>query len=383
MNRRFLLVGVVIILLLAIPLTVFILQQQTQTKQHAAPSTTLGFSTTQQQVTVGQSFNVDVSITPGSNQVSFVKLSIQYDQTKIATAGAGITPNPSLNLVTLDGPTYGQCSGNNCFITVTYSIGADPTKAITSQTVLASINFNAIATTDNTSTQLAFSNGTQVLSLATNDQPSENVLSTANSMQLTIGGPSGTPTVTPTGGSNNNNPTVTPTSGSGGGGGTNPTATPASGGGTSAQPPVCTNLLTDNNSSTSAPLTVLFTANGNSPVSTVSKVTFNFGDGSVQDITSAGGIGTATVNVQVSHTYANQGSFTATATLTDANGSISVPSTCSQVITIGTNITPNATTATPTPMKSLRPTGPGQTIMIVGGIGGVVTMLGAFLLFAL
>ena len=377
MNRKFLLFGFILILLLAIPLTVFVLQQQTHTQQHAAASTSLSFSTTATQVSVGQTFSVDVSIAPGTNQVSFVKLNISYDGTKMATSGAGITPNPTLNLVTLDGPTYGQCSGNNCFITVTYSIGADPTKAITSQSVLASISFKAVAATDNGSTSLGFSNGTQVLSLANNDQPSENVLSSSNGTQLTIVAPSGIPT---------------PTTGDTGGGGSStpaaatPTPGGTGGGGTSSQPPICTNLLADRNSSASAPLVVLFTVNGSSPVTSISKVSFNFGDGAVQDITSAGGIGTATVNAQVSHSYQNQGSFTATASLTDANGNISVPETCKQVITIGT-ITPQTqqtiATATPTPMKALPATGPGQTIMIAGGVGAIIAVLGGLLFFGL
>jgi len=249
------------------------------------------------------------------------------------------------------------------------SIGTEVTKAIQgggSPVTIASVNFQGTAVTDTTS--ISFGNGTQVLSLASADQPSENVLATSTPATITVAGP--TTQSTP--------PAEINPPGGGGDMMATPSATP-----TTNQNPLCTSLIADNVSSESAPFTVMFTANGNDPDGTINKVTYNFGDGSVQEATSSGGLGTNTVNPQVSYTYQTNGLFTANATFTDDKGGISDPTTCSLTISVG----PAALSATPTQppvaMKKLLPTGPGQILMIVGAAGVAVMVIGGVLLFGL
>ncbi len=386
MNKKVLLLGFIVVILVAVPLTIFLIGKQTNNRSKAAASTNLSFSTLSGPVGIGSTFSLNVLLDPGQNQVSFVKLIISYDNSKITPTSQGIVPNTSVFPVTLEGPTYNQCTGTACTESITMSIGTEVTKAIQgagSPVTIANLNFNAIAATDpTTGTPIGVANGTQVLSLASTDQPSENVLSAAPApvnviITTTLNGtPTGavTPTNTPT---PTNAPSVTP-GGGGGGGGTTPTPT--------AQNPICTSLTADNTSTASAPLTVNFTANGTDPNTngSISKVTFNFGDGSVQDITSAGGIGTATVNAQVSHTYQSNGLYSATATLYDSSGSTSNPSTCTQTISVG-SVTPTPTngvyaTPTPTPTipvnRPLPPTGPGDILVNIGIIGAVITAIG-------
>ena len=369
---------VTVILLVAIPLTVYLLGQQQETRTEATPSTTLSLVLSSPSVSIktGDNFGVDVTINPGTNQVSFVKLSIGYESSKIGTSQAGFEVSKSSFPVILEGPVY---MDSNILITV--SVGADPTKVIQSPTKVGKITFKALAGTGGASAQVArFNSATQVLSIASSDTPSENVLSTTTPLSLNI--PGGEPVVSPT-------TTV----------------------------PVCTALNADKTPTGSAPFTISFTANGSDADGTIAKVSFDFGDGPLQDVTQGGGIGTKNVSVQTSHTYVNPGTFAGKATLTDNQGNVSTDSSCTKTVTVtaaggsgsGTGQTggtgqvssPTATlapvpTLTPTLIPSLAPSqtgavgtvptappGSAETVMFMGGVGFILTLLGAALLFGL
>ncbi len=378
--KKFFLLGFIVVLLAAVPLTLFLVKQQTKPKSSAAPSTTLSLSTASPNVNTGQSFPVDIRMDPGSNAVSFVKLNLAYDSTKLSASTSGITINTTAFPVTLEGPFVGNCSGNFCTISLTVAIGADNTKAITAAGTVATITFKALAVTDQNPTQITFGNTTQVLSVAQPDSNNENVLSSSNPLSVTIA--NGIASITPSPGlSPTDTPTPSPTST------VNATPTPAGG---NNQPPVCTSLSVDQTIAT-APAALAFTAAGNDPDGVVNKVSFTFGDGFVQDVTDGGGIGTNTVSTQISHTYQNPGTFTATSTLTDNNSAVSsatTPTNCTQTITINSSTstgTGSAVTITPTPtlIAKIPPTGPGDVLVGVG-IGGVIlSILGGILFFAL
>src|SRR5205823_5958346 len=89
------------------------------------------------------------------------------------------------------------------------SVGPDPTKAIQSVVKAATINLKAIANTPaGTPTLVTYGATTQVLSIGSNDQASENVLSSETPATIIIGGaaPSGNPSGGPSG-----NPSDQPT----------------------------------------------------------------------------------------------------------------------------------------------------------------------------
>ncbi|HSX08523.1 MAG TPA: PKD domain-containing protein, partial [Candidatus Saccharimonadales bacterium] len=210
---------------------------------------------------------------------------------------------------------------------------------------------------------------TTVYSVAQADQASENVLSSTTPLALTVatssslsGSPTPTTAVTETPTPTTETSTVTPTS-------------------ATNQPPLCTSLSVDSNTATAGG-SINFTANGNSPAATVSKVTFNFGDGNTLDVTDGGGIGTNNVSLQQAHTYATDGAYTATAIMTDVNSLISNSTSCSQVITIGTG-SALATNPTTAPATTLPSTGPGDTLVIIGIVGAVLSVIGGLLFFGL
>mgnify|MGYP003942006511 CR=1 FL=1 len=87
------------------------------------------------------------------------------------------------------------------------------------------------------------------------------------------------------------------------------------------------------------------------------------------------GTGAATISAQVSHTFNTAGNYTVTAILTDNEGGVSTVGPCSQVVSI------DAEELTPTP--TVKPPGPGDTIMTLGAVGAIISIVGILLIFAL
>jgi hypothetical protein len=277
--------------------------------------------------------------------------------------------------------------------------GFDVTKTASTVTKVATVTF--VPKTEGT-TQISFdSANTQVYSLGTSDAPTENVLSTTRPANLTIGtgaclnGPTGsvspspvvpseTPEVTPTGAIQPTTAEISPT----------PTTV-------ANQLPVCSSLAVNPSASGAAPLSILFTGQGNDPDTSVliTKATFVFGDGQTQDVTS--GLNQQNANVQANHTYNDGGTFTANMILTDDQGGLSQTSeACSQTITVtaasgSATLTPTSAptvaptvvekpTATPTLVEkpTIAPTG--NVVQTMGTITLVIiSLVGGFILLAL
>src|SRR3989337_1165288 len=91
--KKLILFGLAVILLIAIPLTVYLVGKQQELKSRAAPSTTLSFQPSSATVAVGQDVTFDIIINPNSNFVSFVHLVISYDPTKLEKSGDGLAIN--------------------------------------------------------------------------------------------------------------------------------------------------------------------------------------------------------------------------------------------------------------------------------------------------
>ncbi len=405
-GKKLFLIGFIFVLLVGIPITIYFLQEQQETRIRAEKSTNLTFtpdsSTTNPiKKSIGDSIPLDIMVNPGTNLVSFLKLSIQYDPDKLATdSGSAFKPNTIVFPTVLEGPIYS--SGK---IEVTLSVGPDPTKAIQSLAKAGTFNFKALANTpDGQPTLVTYSSTTQVLSIGSSDQASENVLSSttpativiARAVSPTVTGtpipiPSGTltptpvvtstptitatatPTSTPTP-TTTTTPTVTPTY--------TPTAT-----GSVNQIPVCNTLAVDRATTGAAPFAITFTANGTDSDGTISKVNFNFGDGTVSgDISTSGGIGTDSINVATSHEYQNVGTYTASAVLTDNNGGASDSNSCQQTIIVQeetVTTTPSGEVATSTPTPSVEPTGSVGTVIGIGAAALFLIIGGGLLFFIL
>lgn len=391
-GKKLFLFGFIALLLVGIPVSVYLLQQQQEVRSRAEKATILTFSPESSAAapitkSVGDDIPLDIMIDPGKNLVSFVKLEIQYDPDKIATASSNaFQANTTVFPSVLEGPVYTPGK-----ISVTLSVGPDPTKAIQTKVKAATVSFKAIGNTGaGTPTLVTYSATTQALSIGPNDQASENVLASATPATIVIGGAAEptteiTPTVaeaTPTTAvpteapqpttppPSTDNPTPIPTVGDGGGTATDTT------------PPVCDSLTVDRETTGAAPFSLTFTANGTDSDGTISKVTFNFGDGQVSDVTSAGGIGTATVNTQISHTYNNAGTFQASAVLTDSNNGISDSANCTQTITVQA-ASGSATQAPASPAPSIAATGSTEVMMGIGAVALFLTIAGGLVFFIL
>ena len=377
--KKIFLLGFVIVILIAIPFSVYIAQKRQGIKSKAAAATILSFDPASPAIKVDDTLALNIVLDPvasaGANQVSFVKLSISFDPSKFTTVSDSLAPNPSPpNTLTsiLEDPVYQSGKA-----TISLSIGADPTRVVTAKTKIAVLKLKAIAPTSGTPTTISFDSTTQVLSIASSDQTSENVLSTSNPSSVTITGaasttPTSTPDATPL------SPQVpAPTS-------TTTVLSPLSGGGFTGGgvesiglAPVCSSLSADNLTIGTAPYSLTFTATGSDSDGTISKVSFNFGDGPVQVLTLGEGIGTSSVSSQLVHTFTIAGTYNVYAILTDDSINLSAQNAaCSQIVTINSAVAGGGPTILP-------PVGPGENILGIGLIGAILTIIGGALFILL
>jgi hypothetical protein len=371
--KNFFLIGILVVILITIPLTLYFVKKQQELRSKAAPSSNLSLVASKSTLNVGDTIDVDLMLDPGQNIPSFIKFALTYDPTKIEITK--IEPDPTNITTTLSGPTISEGSASAELGINKVISGYDPTQSLGQQIKVATLKITAKEVTD-TPTQISFDypGSTQVLSIATSDGPGENVLANATPLSLTIlsgGDITPSPSISPT-------ITITPSP--------SPTTAPNSS-------PICTSL-TATPATGSAPLSTSFTAVGSDTDGTIAKASFSFGDGSVVDVTS--GLSTQSVTVQQSHTYSAANSYQATVFLTDDKGATS--ELCNSSVTVSTGgsggvVTPTPTTAevapttppvtaAPTAAPTLPPTGSlGVTIGVVSGI--VLTVLGGLVLFVL
>lgn len=185
--KKLILFGLLVILLIAIPLTVYLVQKQQELKSKAAPSTTLTFQPSSATAAVGQDVTFDIMINPNSNFVSFVHLVISYDSTKLEKSGDGLSINtsvfPGFDPSKPPTPTFDPAGGK---ITVDLAVGANPSAFIQkNNTKVGTLTLKAIASTQGTTTPITFGSETQVLT-GQGDQFNTNVLSSTTPASVTI-----------------------------------------------------------------------------------------------------------------------------------------------------------------------------------------------------
>ncbi len=371
-SKNFFIIGVLVLLVITIPLTLYFVKQQQELRSKAAPSSNLSLVTTEASLPVGETFSVDVMLDPGNNVPSFVKFTITYDPQKLELVQ--VTPDPQNITSTLSGPEIASGSATVDFGISKAITGYDPNADFNQPFRVATLQLVAKEKTD-TPTQVAFSfpGQTQVYSLSADDSPGENVLQNASPIMLTILDGSEQPSTTPT---PSLSPTFTPT----------PTASPSPTLPPQNTSPVCT-TLTVNPASGSAALTTQFSVTGNDPDGTIAKVTFNYGDGQVAEVTE--GLGTQAVTVEQSHTFNNPNTYSVSAVLTDNRGDTSIA--CTQTVVVNetqatgsdsATITPPAVDTAPTsPPPIANPGSFGTALGVIGAI--MLTVIGGLLFFAL
>ncbi len=174
-----------VVMIIMLPLFLVINNQQRDTRSRAEKSTTLSFipvsaPNSPMQKAVGETFSLDVMLNPGKNLVSLIKLDIQYDPTLISISPSNpLVINEAVFPQIIEGPVYSYGR-----VQVVLSVGADLSKAISTQSKAATVNF--IANTTSKQTLVSFGSGNSVYSVASNDLSGENVLSTTSPAYITI-----------------------------------------------------------------------------------------------------------------------------------------------------------------------------------------------------
>jgi LPXTG-motif cell wall-anchored protein len=351
LKNKWFILGNILLLLAVIPITLFVIKRQTDLRSKAAPSTTLSFTPESVDAVVGENLTLDINVNPGQNIVSIVEMTVSLDPEKLEIVS--LENNPEVFPVKLKGPTI----NDDGTVTISMSTSNDVTKAVQTTAKAATLTLKALTeTTSGPALVKINQTSSQVFSLATADGETENVLATVGTASVNI-------------------------SASADGGGNPPSATPS---GSLTQKPSCTALNIDKGTTGVAPYTIVFTTTGNSTNSTISKVTFNFGDATTQEATSSGGIGTNAVNLSIAHTYNNPGVYSASASLTDALGATSDTVICTKSITV-TAAVPAQPTLTPVANNNSNPT---PTLPVTGTFenalaiaAGAVVIIGIGLFF--
>lgn len=366
--------------IIAIPITIFLVQQQLQTRTQATPNTTLSFTPGTQSAEVGEDVTFGILMSPGNNQVNYVKLVIKYDSTKLTANESSFTVNEASGLSILQGPVMGADT-----ISVALSVGSDPTKVIQTDTNIGSVTFNVTGGSA-LPTDVTFDSTTEIRSIngANDDAYNENVfLSGAPASVTILGGEEISPTPTievlsPT-------PVATVS--------VSPTPEVEEDDESLSEIPICSSIGLDVAASGIAPYTITFAVSGTDIDGTIEMVSFDFGDGAFEDVTSGGGISSDTVDVTLAHTYEFTGDFIVSVILTDDTGETSDTNSCTTNVTItdefGNTDSDDEEDVEDTEevynelTPTLAPTGPTETIVGIGALGAVLFVIGTLLFFAL
>jgi hypothetical protein len=200
--KRIVLIIVSLVMILAIPITVFVAMRSQEVRKKATPATTLTLTPTTISKSVGEEFTLEAHMDTGTNQIVAVDLALSFDPTMLEALwihNGTMFPNILSSGVVGNG-------------TASIALGAtNTTTPITGTGTIATIKFKALAAT---SAQVAvrFSSETFVGAL---NEGSTNALTSSIPATITIGGSSSTDTTitpTPTTATNSSiTPTITPT----------------------------------------------------------------------------------------------------------------------------------------------------------------------------
>ncbi len=176
--KRIVFIIVGLLILLAIPLTVYVVSQRQEIRQRAAPATTLALLPASGTVNAGDTFALEVKIDTAGNQVVAAEIRLAFDpnflQAQSITNGA-LFPNILSSGVVDSG-------------TASISVGAtNSTQPVTGTGTAAVVRFKALAPTS-TPTSVRFASTTFVGGLG---ESNTNVLVGTSPAQVTITGTSG------------------------------------------------------------------------------------------------------------------------------------------------------------------------------------------------
>jgi hypothetical protein len=173
------------------------LQNHRDVAIHATAATKLSFSPVSSEASPIQKnpqdvIPLDIMVDPGTNTVSLVIVSVQYDSGKLQYVDNSFQPDATTFPTIVEGPLV-----TPGIFSVIVSIGSDPTKGIISPVKLGTLSFTAVDGTGGTPTRITYTAKTSALSIGTNDNATENVVATTDPVYIAIAGASNNPTATP------------------------------------------------------------------------------------------------------------------------------------------------------------------------------------------
>ncbi len=189
LRKEFYIVLVVAVVVFVILLAVSAARMQQQYQSNATAATSLVFSPAAVNSNIGDVIPLTITLNPGTNEVSLVKLEITYNPTYFQpTSATAFVPNSAAFSTVLEGPIYSTGK-----VQVVLSVGNDPTKAIQQTATLGTLSLTALGNVTNS--PVAFSSNTQAFSVSPNDSASENVISSTVPAVITVGqgGPTSAP----------------------------------------------------------------------------------------------------------------------------------------------------------------------------------------------
>lgn len=173
-----------VLLITGLVATIFIVQTRLETRTRAEKATILSLTPASQTTQANQQITLDVNIDPGTNQVDYVKMVINFDPEKFDSNSTSFTldPDTKFQRTADDVVTSGQ-------IAITLDVGSSPTNVITVPQKIGTLNLlvNQESEALAGETQISFDEtSTQVRSIASGDVYQENVLSSTSPATVNI-----------------------------------------------------------------------------------------------------------------------------------------------------------------------------------------------------
>lgn len=164
---------VVAILIIALPVFIFVNQQNQDNRTKASEISTFSFAPSGAQsspllVATNDDFYLDIMIDPDDHWISEIQLDIIYDETKVKLSNTNpIIINESIFSEIIEGPIYSPGR-----VQITVSVGEDLSKSISNKVKGVTLNFTAQEETE--TTQIIFGRGTSATSIDNENVPGFN-----------------------------------------------------------------------------------------------------------------------------------------------------------------------------------------------------------------
>jgi hypothetical protein len=183
-RKKLLAMGALLFAIVGIVLTIFLVQRQHDLRSRAERSTTISLSAHEADLAPGDEAKFDVTVNPGTNQVNFVKLTINYDPQVFSGDENSFELDSSSPLQVVSDPSVSDGS-----LTVSLGVGSDPTRVIQSIQKIGSLKLTVVEDAPSGPSEVRFDDeNTQARSIAGGDAFNENVLASTQPATVEIGG---------------------------------------------------------------------------------------------------------------------------------------------------------------------------------------------------